>query len=147
MLLLHTFLYLYEVYRKEQMYTFHLLGLLCPKIVKQKCFAFKFYVLKLIKAHVCNAKFQSHLQSILTSQSGVTLFFISRLWMWLEAGPCTVMGGTPRCWGWVWGAGKKGCAFTANEALWVTVERVLLNWWVQRQLPSSSLPHWRHPQC
>lgn len=63
------------------------------------------------------------------------------LWMWPEAGPCTVMGGTPRCWGWVGGAGKKCCAFTVNEALWVTEERLFLNWWVQRQLPRSSLPH------
>lgn len=38
-------------------------------------------ILKLIKiAHLCNATFpgKHHLQSLLTSQSGVTLFFLSR---------------------------------------------------------------------
>lgn len=57
------------------------------------------------------------------------LYKTTVLWMWPEAGPCTAMGGAPRCWGWARGAGKKGCSFTLNEALWVTVERVLLNWW------------------
>lgn len=123
--------------RKKQMYTFHCSVFFVLKLKKKS--------LEILKARICNAKHprgKYHPQSILTSQSGVTLFFISRLlWMRSEAGPCTVMGGTPCCWGWVWGAGKKSCAFTVNEALWVTVERVLLNWWVQRQFPSSSLPH------
>lgn len=57
----------------------------------------------------------------------------------VTAGSCRVMGGAPCCWGWVWGAGKKGCVFTANGALWVTVERAFPNWWVQTRLPRSPL--------
>lgn len=131
---------------KKHMYRFHLTGLLCPKIPKTKyCVEILCNVLKLIQAHLCNAKFPWQASSSKCLEKSKWRDFVlykqTVLWMWPEAGPCTVMGGTPRCWGWIWGAGKKGCAFTVNEALWVTVERTLLNWWVQRQLPRSSLPH------
>ena len=69
------------MYIKQQMYTFYLLGHFCPKIVKKLfCVEISCDVLKVIKAHLCNAKFpgKHHLQSVLTSQSGVTLFFLSR---------------------------------------------------------------------
>ncbi len=96
------------------MYTFT--GLQRKKGIKILC-----DVLKLLKAHLCSPKSpgEDHLQSIMTSQSGVTLVFISRqccecgrrlacaqLWAVLP-----VVGGEFEV------LGKKGRAFTVNEAL------------------------------